>query len=130
MVIANFDGVTADVVFERLLNSDHEKVRYITVNDCFNYSTEAKNPIRCIMGRMITGDVDGMIEYIHTIASQNMAQNRLAFLLRLSVHVLLAMRDLDIPHNEQAANEIIREYVHALMEYHVVRSHTLELMTG
>jgi hypothetical protein len=82
------------------------------------------------MGRMITGDVDGMIEYIHTIAGRDMAQNRLAFLLRLSVHVLLAMRDLDIPHNEQAANEIIREYVHALMEYHVVGSHTLELMAG
>jgi hypothetical protein len=28
-VIANFDGVTADVVLERLLNSDHENIRYI-----------------------------------------------------------------------------------------------------
>ena len=82
------------------------------------------------MGRMISGDIDGMIEYIHSIASQDMAQNRLAFLLRLSVHILLAMRDLDIPHNEQAANEIIREYVHALMEYHAVGSHALELMAG
>jgi len=82
------------------------------------------------MGRMISGDIDGMIEYIHSIASQDMAQNRLAFLLRLSVHILLAMRDLDIPHNEQAANEIIREYVHALMEYHAVGSHTPELMSG
>jgi hypothetical protein len=27
VVIANFDGVTADVVLERLLNSDHENVR-------------------------------------------------------------------------------------------------------
>lgn len=82
------------------------------------------------MGHMITGNVDGMIEYIHTIASQDMAQNRLAFLLRLSVHILLAMRDLDIPHNEQAANEITRQYVLALMEYHAVGSHTLELMAG
>jgi hypothetical protein len=30
VVIANFDGVTADVVLERLLNSEHENVRYIS----------------------------------------------------------------------------------------------------
>jgi len=82
------------------------------------------------MGRMITGNVDGTIEYIHTIAGQDMAQNRLAFLLRLSVHILLAMRDLEIPHNEQAANEIIREYVHALMEYHAVVPSTTKLIPG
>jgi len=120
VVVGNFDGITADVVLERLLSSDHENIRYVLPTAGVNSSAEAKNPIRCIMGRMITGNVDGTIEYIHAIAGQDMAQNRLAFLLRLSVHILLAMRDLEIPHTEQAANEIIREYVDALMEYHAV----------
>ena len=30
-VIANFDGVTAETVLERLINSDHEKVWYFPV---------------------------------------------------------------------------------------------------
>jgi hypothetical protein len=72
---------------------------------------------------MITGNIDGAIEYIHSLVGHaGLTQGKLAFLLRLSTHILLAMRDLDMPHNRQAANEIIREYVHALMEYHVVRS--------
>jgi hypothetical protein len=29
VVTANFDGVTADVVLERLINSHHEKIRYL-----------------------------------------------------------------------------------------------------
>jgi hypothetical protein len=72
---------------------------------------------------MITGNVDGAIEYIRSLVGlPDLTQGKLAFLLRLSVHILLAMRDLDMPHDRQAANEIIREYIHALMEYHVVRS--------
>lgn len=72
---------------------------------------------------MIAGNVDGAIDYIRSlVGNPGLTQGKLAFLLRLSTHILLAMRDLDIPHNREAANEIIREYVHALMEYHVVRS--------
>jgi Nuclear pore protein 84 / 107 len=77
------------------------------------------------MGRTISGNVDGMMEYIHSIAisqDDKLGQTRFAFLLRLCTHVLLAMRDLDIPHNQEAANEIIREYIHALMLFHVVES--------
>jgi hypothetical protein len=84
-------------------------------------STEAKHPIRVIMGRMITGNLDGMIEYIHSLGHSNdLTQGQLAFLLRLSVHIILVMRDLQIPHDEDAANEVVSQYIHALMQYHVV----------
>jgi len=75
------------------------------------------------MGRIITGNIDSAIEYIHSLAGGNndLAQGQLAFLLRLSVHLILAMRDLEISHNRPAADEITREYVHVLMHYHVVR---------
>ena len=74
------------------------------------------------MGRMIIGNINGTIEYIRSVADQAISQFKLAFLLRLSVHVLLVMRDLDIPHDQDGANEIIKEYIHALMEYHAVLS--------
>jgi hypothetical protein len=74
------------------------------------------------MGRIITGNIDGIIEYIRSIAEpgKSLTQSKLAFLLRLAVHILLLMWDLDVQYDQQAANEIITEYVHALMEYHVV----------
>lgn len=86
------------------------------------------------MGRIISGNIDGTIEYIHSFAgpeSIKLGQTKFAFLLRLSAHILLAMRDLEIPHNQEAANEIIREYIHALMEFHVVQSNDMiELISG
>jgi hypothetical protein len=63
-----------------------------------------------------------MISHIRSIGSQDsgFTQGKLAFLLRLAVHILLAMKDLNIELDQDGANEIISEYVHALMEYHVV----------
>ena len=74
------------------------------------------------MGRMITGDINGLITYIRSIGAQDggLTQGKLAFLLRLAVHIILAMRDLGVSFDQDGANEIIREYIHALMEYHVV----------
>jgi hypothetical protein len=72
------------------------------------------------MGRMMSGNVDGMIEYIHSLPGKDLSQTGMAVLLRLSVHVLLVMRDLEIPHNQESANEIIRQFVLALIEYHAV----------
>jgi hypothetical protein len=74
------------------------------------------------MGRLITGNIDGVMDYMHSLAAtnNNLSQGQLAFLLRLSVHIVLVMRDLEIPHDQAAANEIIGEYIHVLMHYHVV----------
>jgi hypothetical protein len=120
VIIANFDGVTADVVLERLINSEHENIRYSFAFQT-DSSSEANHPIRNIMGRLITGNLDGMIDYIHSLGHSNdISQGQLAFLLRLSVHIILVMRDLEMPHNHDAANEIISQYVYALMQYHVV----------
>jgi len=87
--------------------------------DGVNRSGEAKHSIRNLIGHLITGDIDGMIDYINSLPSQ-LSGGRLAFMLRLSSHILLAMRALGVPHNEQAANDIIKEYVYVLMHYHVV----------
>ena len=75
------------------------------------------------MGHLITGNINRALDYIHSLAGNNndFAQGQVAFLLRLSVHIILAMRDLEIPHNQDAADEIVREYIHVLMHYHVVR---------
>lgn len=90
----------------------------------FDIRDEALNPIRRILGRMISGNIDGAIEYIRSLANgPSIGQGKIAFLLRLSAHLVLVMRDLEIPHNQDLANEIIKEYIHALMEFHVVHSH-------
>ena len=95
-----------------------------------NRSAEARHPIRCLMGNLITGDVDGMINYIHSLPGQ-LSEGRLAFMLRLSSHILLAIRALGVPHNEQAANEIVKEYVYVLMHYHVVcKVNLIKLISG
>jgi len=60
-----------------------------------------------------------MIDYINSLPGQ-LSGGRLAFMLRLSSHILLTMRTLGVPHNEQAASDIIKEYVYVLMHYHVV----------
>jgi hypothetical protein len=80
------------------------------------------------MGRLITGNIDGAMDYIQGLAAStnNLSQGQLAFLLRLSVHMILVMRDLEIPHDQSAANEILREYIHVLMHYHVVSSSHLQ----
>jgi hypothetical protein len=84
------------------------------------------------MGRIITGNIDDAIHYIHSLAGgdNDLAQGQLAFLLRLSVHIILAVRDIEIPHNQAAADEIIREYVHVLMHYHVVSHFLIMLNSG
>jgi hypothetical protein len=83
------------------------------------------------MGRLLTGNVDGVMNYIHSVAAghdYNPSQTELASLLRLSTHILLVMRDLEIAHNLHASNEIITEYVHALMEFKVVSQSALTLL--
>ena len=96
----------------------------ILVEALANLRAEASHPIRALIGRLITGNIDGAIEYIHSLAGQqnDLSQGQVAFLLRLSVHILLAVRDLEIPHNQAAADEIIREYISVLIHYHVVTS--------
>lgn len=75
------------------------------------------------MGRIITGNLDGVIQYVRSQAgSAELSRGQLAFLLRLTVHIILVMRELEIPHDLDAANEIIKEYGHVLMHYHVVRT--------
>lgn len=80
------------------------------------------------MGRLITGNIDGAMDYIQGLSAStnNLSQGQVAFLLRLSVHMILVMRDLEIPHDQAAANEILREYIHVLMHYHVVSSSHLQ----
>jgi hypothetical protein len=73
------------------------------------------------MGQIISGNIDGVIQYVRSQAgSSELSRGQLAFLLRLTLHIILVMRDLEIPHNQEAANEIIKEYGHVLMHYHVV----------
>ena len=84
-------------------------------------SAEANHPIRCIMGRIIMGDIDGLIQYIRSQAGNSeLSRGQLSFLLRLTTHIILVMRQLEIPHDQEAANEIIKEYGYVLMHYHVV----------
>jgi hypothetical protein len=93
----------------------------MSLNFGVDQSSEAKHPIRCIMGRLISGNVDGVIEYIQSLGnSKDLTHGELAYLLRLSVHIILVMRDLEIQHDQERANEIIAQYVHALMQYRVV----------
>jgi len=83
------------------------------------------------MGRIITGNIDGVMNYIHSVAAgpdYNPSQTELASLLRLSSHILLVVRDLEIAHNLHASNEIVTEYIHALMEFKVVSLLTLTLL--
>ena len=75
------------------------------------------------MGRIITGNIDGVIQYVRSQAGNSeLSRGQLAYLLRLAVHIILVMRDLGIQHDQDAANEIIKEYGHVLMHYHVVCS--------
>jgi len=77
------------------------------------------------------GNIDGIMNYIHSVAAghdYHPSQTELASLLRLSTHILLVMRDLEIVHNLHASNEIITEYVHALMEFKVVSQSILTLL--
>jgi len=86
------------------------------------------------MGRIITANIDGVMNYIHSVAAgpdYRPSQTELASLLRLSSHILLVMRDLEVAHNLAASNEIVAEYIHALMEFKVVSQSTLTfLMSG
>jgi hypothetical protein len=71
---------------------------------------------------LITGNIDQAIQYVNSLADRNALPGaQVAYLLRLCTHVSLAMRDLEVPHDQGAANEIIRKYVNILMEYHVVQ---------
>jgi predicted ABC-class ATPase len=73
-----------------------------------------------MMGCVITGNMDTAIEYMLTFRQRTWAKGEIAILLRLSTHILLALRDIHVEHKEDAANEIVRQYVDALMEFHVV----------
>ena len=73
------------------------------------------------MGCVIAGSMDTAIEYMLTFRQRTWAKGEIAILLRLSTHILLALRDIQVEHNQDAANEIIRQYVDALMEFHVVQ---------
>jgi len=75
-----------------------------------------------MMGCIITGNLNTAIDYMLTFHQRTWAKGEIAILLRLSSHILLALRDINVDHKEDAANEIIRQYVDALMEFHVVRS--------
>ena len=74
------------------------------------------------MGCIITGNLNTAIDYMLTFGQRTWAKGEIAILLRLSCHILLALRDLSVDHKEDAANEIIRQYVDAPMEFHVVRA--------
>jgi hypothetical protein len=77
------------------------------------------------MGRIITGHLDGIPELVHSLAEQGeLPQGQLAFLLRLSSHIMLVLRELEIAHNQDIANILVSEYLHALMHYHVVHPPT------
>jgi Nuclear pore protein 84 / 107 len=122
--MGNLDGITADTVIDRLFNSDHEKIKYVG-GVAANKSAESKHPIRVLMGYVITGNINQAIHYVNSLtdAQSNLYSGiQIAFLLRLCVHISLVMRDLNVPHDDDAANEIIRKYVLTLIQYHVVRS--------
>jgi len=74
------------------------------------------------MGCIITGNLNTAIDYMLTFRQRTWAKGEIAILLRFSSHILLALRDINVDHNEDAANEIIRQYVDALMEFHIVRA--------
>jgi hypothetical protein len=72
------------------------------------------------MGCVITGDMNTAINYMLTFRQRTWAKGEIAVLLRLSSHILLALVDIRVDYNMDAANEIIRQYVDSLMDFHVV----------